>query len=314
MIGFHVSKSVDLAGKHVTRSMSAALNTDLASLRDRGLVGCAQIFVTGPQNQRELMDDAEKIRVAETMRVLGLPLVIHGAYVDYPWKLARGAVHNIRQEMRIAHQIGATGVIVHLGLGIAENLEEVLWSIIGRDPAKRLRLNASAAADPARPVNCCLWLEINSARASQYTFETPAKLAALFQRIAAMEGLADAGLSIGLCIDTAHLFACGVALNTYDVADAWLRGLPQVPVMLHLNDSAGALGSGKDKHAGLCTGNLWGRYHPVTGDLPFEDSGLCRILAWAEDNRIMVILERDPMCVHADLDLIQSMGFFARAQ
>jgi endonuclease IV len=271
-----------------------------------------QIFVAGPQNQRELMDDAEKIRVAEVMGVLGVPLVIHGAYVDYPWKLARGAVHNIRQEMRIAHQLGATGVIVHLGLGIAENLEEVLWSIIGKDPATRLQTRSETGH--ARPINCRLWLEINSARATQYTFETSAKLAALFQRIDAMDGLADAGLSIGLCIDTAHLFACGVALDTYDVADAWLRGLPQVPTMLHLNDSASVLGSGKDKHAGLCTGNLWGRYHPTTGDLPFEDSGLCRILAWAEDNRIMVILERDPMYVHADLDLIQSMGFFARAQ
>jgi endonuclease IV len=81
--------------------------------------------------------------------------------------------------------------------------------------------------------------------------------------------------------------------------------------MMHLNDSASTLASGKDKHAGLCHGNIWKSYNMESGHLKLEDSGLIAILEWAEMNDIALILERDSTGISKDLQLLQQLGFFA---
>jgi hypothetical protein len=80
--------------------------------------------------------------------------------------------------------------------------------------------------------------------------------------------------------------------------------------MMHLNDSASSLGSGVDRHETLCHGKLWSAYHPETGHLPIENSGLVAILNWAEAHDIMTILERDEEGTVQDLTLIQTLGYF----
>jgi deoxyribonuclease-4 len=64
---------------------------------------------------------------------------------------------------------------------------------------------------------------------------------------------------VGVCLDTCHVFAAGYDLaGAYD--DVWARfddvlGLDRLAV-LHLNDSQGALGSHKDRHALIGEGHL----------------------------------------------------------
>lgn len=295
-LGFHVSKSGLVNGKKKSRAIPDALRADMEYLRGFGITSpCAQIFVSGPQNFNETLSDQDKIATRQFVNETGIDLVIHGAYVDNPWSRAQGSIHNIKQEMRVCALIGASGVIVHLAAGAAsdDNLRYVLEEIAN------IEENVSASV--------ILWLEIHTAKPSGFTYETPEKLNALFERIARI----DTGhLRVGLCIDTAHLFSCGMALDTYNAATVWLSQLPKVPIMLHLNDSASKLGSGIDKHAVLCEGELWRSYHPERGHLPIENSGLVAILNWAESNSIMTILERDPEDTVKDLRLIQSLGYF----
>lgn len=300
-LGFHVSKSITQEGKKHTRKMSTALRESMELLRGYGIKSpCAQIFVSGPQNFKETLDADEKNAIKELIAEMNLSVVIHGSYVDNPWNRTQGSVHNIKKELCIAAYIGATGVIVHLGKGAYndDNLKYVLEEV-------------SNLPDDVRNV-VTLWLEINTAKPSAQTYETPEKICRLFERVRTID---TKGLRIGLCIDTAHLFSCGMALDTYAAADNWLRevarGLPNdTPLMLHLNDSASALGSGVDRHAGIFVGQLWQHYHPVTGRLPVEDSGLVAILNWAEKNDIMVILERDGEGTLKDLTIIQQLGYF----
>jgi endonuclease IV len=296
-LGFHVSKSKTVDGKKKSRSIPAALREDIEWLRGFGITSpCAQIFVSGPQNFNETLTDEDKIATRRFVNETGTQIVIHGAYVDHPWNRAPGAVHNIKQEMRTAARIGATGVVVHLGAGATndENLTYVFEEI-------------AKLSDDVLEVTT-LWLEIHTAKPGNNTFETPQKLNRLFDRIGRVE---TGKLRIGLCIDTAHLFSCGVALDTYEAATNWLAGLPRdVPVMMHLNDSASSLGSGVDRHETLCEGKLWSQYHPETGRLPIENSGLVAILNWAETNDIMTILERDEEGTIHDLTLIQTLGYF----
>lgn len=295
-LGFHVSKATTRAGKQKSRPMGTALREDMETLAGFGFkTPCAQIFVSGPQSFKETLSSEDKDEVRKFIEETGAQVVIHGAYVDHPWNRAAGSVHNIKQELRVAAYIGATGVVVHLGAGAAsdDNLKYVIEEVTNLPDDVKSKVT--------------LWLEIHTAKPSGFTYETPEKLQRLFERVSKCD---THGMKVGLCIDTAHLFSCGMALDTYSKAKLWLEKLPKVPVMMHLNDSASTLASGKDEHAMLCHGHLWGLYHPDTGSLPTEESGLMAILEWAELNDIVTILERDQEGTIADLTLIRRLGFF----
>ena len=81
--------------------------------------------------------------------------------------------------------------------------------------------------------------------------------------------------------------------------------------MIHLNDSNAKLGTGKDSHATLTRGNIWGEYSGNKGgDYDISESGLMYILDYAEKNNIITILERNPEGLLNDLNLIRNLGFF----
>ncbi len=298
-IGFHVSKN--------GRRMPVAIREDLEYLKSSGIkYPCVQIFVSGPQNFNETLTAEDKAEIRNILAQESLPLVIHGAYVDHPWTRNLASIENIKKELTICHQIGGTGVVVHLGAGANDdgNLKFVLDKL------------ADLPSDIKR--QCVLWLEIHSARPSANTFETPTKLGVLFNRIRRITGdpaeNPDA-LRVGLCIDSAHLFSCGFAMDTHEVTSKWIEdtigALPRsTPIMMHFNDSGSTLASGRDLHAALARGNIWKAYDPKTGYLKTEDSGLIAILEWAESNDIVLILERDAEGLSKDLELIRLLGYF----
>lgn len=255
-------------------------------LSDYGFRPCVQIFVTGPQSYKEIKLD--KPRLKKIAKNNGL--VIHGAYPDNPWGCDHRirAIKNIRKEMKIAEEIGASGVIVHLGPGINDDnvLREVLAGMV---------------------TSVTLWLEINATKPEK-AFETPGKIRKLYDRINNINKTFARPANIGICIDTAHLHSCGVPLYTYDNAMTWLGALPDCKYMLHLNDSHSEFGSGQDRHAALCQGNIWGEFGP--GKLPVEESGLAAFCIWAEKYSEMTILERKTEYIPADLHLLHSMGVF----
>ena len=290
-IGFHVNKSMNMSKNK--SDMCAAIencNKLLKGFEFKNI--CAQIFVSGPQSYDETLTKEEQSWIATYVRKNSIQLVIHGAYVDNPWNKNPRSIHNIKQEMKIARKLGATGVIVHLARGAADdaNVEYVLAHLANlEDDIKN---------------NVILWLETHTAKSSEYTYETPEKILKLFERIAAI----NSSLKIGLCIDTAHLFSCGCALTNYDTAKKWLAGISslRVPIMIHLNDSKSKLNSGRDEHEKLLAGNLWGMFTAIS----VEDSGLNAILEWASSRNIVVILERDYDDLLSDFMIIHDLGYF----
>ncbi len=290
ILGFHVSKS----HSKKTRTMSDALKQDVAVLAKYGFARCAQIFVTGPRDMHENLSAEDKITIRK-FTSSGATLVIHGSYIDNPWGLSAASIHNIKQELITCSQIGATGVIIHLAAKAATDaLGQVLEKI--------------TSVELPGPVPI-LWLEIHTAKASSATYETPQKIQQLFARVAKCN---THGMRIGLCIDTAHLFACGTSFRDYNPTYAWLEAVATAiaghPIMIHLNDSATTLGSGRDQHAMLTRGNIWGDFRE-DGHQSIADSGLMAVLDWADENKIVTILERNPDHVEHDLKLIAGLGY-----
>ncbi len=252
----------------------------VSALRDRGVKNPAvQIFVRGPASFKStLTDEIEAEIIAEKAGV-----VIHGSYLDAIWTGKPGPIHYVRDELKTAARLGATGVVVHLARGAAL---PALKSV-----TKNLKL----------PRVTTLWLEINAVKSGPNSFETPEKILAM---LAWARHAETEYVQIGLCIDTAHLWSCGVDLGSYEYADHWLRGLGRLdhPVMFHLNDSASEFGTGADRHACLTRGNLYGRFAS-----DHAAAGFVRVLEYAEDHDCMIILERGVDDALKDVDLIMGL-------
>jgi deoxyribonuclease-4 len=149
---------------------------------------------------------------------------------------------SFRAELRRSEALGLDAIVSHPGnymddrdAGLARNADAIAEAL---------------AAEPGR-VRLCLETTAGSGTALGRTFE---ELAAIIARLPA----AVAG-RVAVCLDTCHVFAAGYDLvGDYD--GVWARfddalGLERLAV-LHLNDSQGALGSRKDRHAGIGEGHL----------------------------------------------------------
>jgi deoxyribonuclease-4 len=144
----------------------------------------------------------------------------------------------------------------HLGAGLEAGLERVV-------PALEQAL-ARAGGD--------VWLLLeNSAGAGGTIGRSVDELAAIVDALGRAPGL-------GLCLDTCHLWVSGVDVSDPAALDALLAevndriGLDRLRAV-HVNDSAAALGSNRDRHANLGEG-LIGRglstfvAHPSLRELP----------------------------------------------
>jgi endonuclease IV len=191
--------------------------------------------------------------------------------------------------MKLAHKLGATGVIVHLGAE-AVDIKTVL-AVLDKLENK---MNNNVLK------SVILWLEVNAIKAEVAVFDKTEHIKKLFWDI----GKKRRGLRVGFCIDTAHLWSCGTVVASYEQAEKWFSDLPKdVPLMLHLNDSESELGSGNDKHGALTLGNIWKDYSEL-GTEPFSKCGLSYIFQWIMDNDIDCILERHPSFIEHDLILM----------
>lgn len=147
-------------------------------------------------------------------------------------------------------------------------------------------------------------------------YDTPEKLCELFRRIRAT---VDPNLTyFGLCIDTAHLWSCGQDIATREGAADWIRRFEEHArgvfelgpaggdqVILHLNDEVHARGSGRDEHARLARGVMWGAHR----DRP-QASGLQPFVDFAQRWGVPTVLERKGKPAGKDPE---GVGFDARA-
>jgi endonuclease IV len=240
-------------------------------------ITAAAIFVGGPKNRAITLSPGERTSLREYVERTGLHVVAHSSYSASPWRGDPDAARYIREELDVCREAGIAGLVVHLPKLPAANVMRYL--------ARLYKPGASAVR---------LYLEIPAVRPAESFYETPAKLAALF---AAIRGELDPDLEhFGLCIDTAHLWTCGVDVQTYAAAEKWLRGLeaaadviPPDRVMVHLNDSVRARGAGPDTHAPLAAGQIWEAYRDDLGA-----SGLAAFTDYAQRHGAPVILERKP--------------------
>ena len=228
----------------------------------------AQIFVGGPRERVITLHPEERTELKAYIAAGGPAVFAHSAYAAAPWGGDPGAARYICEEAQVCIEAGIVGLVVHLP---KKPLATVLRYI------KRIHVPGVR-----------IYLETPAVTPAETYYETPAKLGALF---AAIHELGLAG-GFGLCVDSAHLWVCGVDLRSFADADAWLSDLETAvgptPVMVHLNDAVHARGVGPDAHAALGHGHIW-------RGMPAGDSGIAAFVAFAARRGAPVILERKPL-------------------
>jgi endonuclease IV len=234
----------------------------------------AQVFLFNPQSGIATTSPEDLREIREYIASANKKLVIHGSYVDNPW--SSGSVELIRRELSACYECGAVGLVIHLGKKTNNSIKKIITSLAKFNTKHLEQVN--------------IWFEINSAKADENTFETPEKINTLFQKITKYS--AKSALYCGICIDTAHLWACGVSWTNYANAEKWLSALnSSIEVMFHLNDSSAEFASGKDKHKSLAYGKIWDRFAPNRGT-KLSESGIACVINYAKEHNSIIILER----------------------
>jgi deoxyribonuclease IV len=149
---------------------------------------------------------------------------------------------SLTHSLRVGQAIGAAGVVLHPGSAKQGHVGEAI--------ARAGEVIAQALADSE---GCELHLE-NTAGAG-------GTLGRSFDELAQLLDAAGADERLGVCLDSCHLLASGYDIRTPDAMASVLRECSRklgrgTVRSLHLNDSLTPLGSNRDRHANVGTGEL----------------------------------------------------------
>lgn len=235
-----------IIGAHLT--IAQGLPAAMQLCRDLG-GSTFQFFTRNPRGgkQRE-MGEEEIARGNRLRRELGIQtLVGHFPYtvnLASPKPSAYGfAVQTLHADLRWGDRMGADVLVVHPGSHVGEGVDAGIERIVA----------AMHSALDGYVGQTKLLLETMSGQGSEVGSE-PAHLRRIFAAL-------DWHPTLGICLDSCHLFAAGFDLRTPDGVAATLQafadaGLQERIHCLHLNDSKAALGSHRDRHELIAQGEL----------------------------------------------------------
>lgn len=209
---------------------------------------CIQIFSSspgqwnGPSHKPELINKfIDQKRKHEVN-----PVFIHAKYLvnlvsDKRW-LAEQSVRSLIADLNFASEIGAVGVIVHLGSHLGKGYGTV---------QSELKLNIKKILKET-PHQTQLIIEDSAGQKG--------KLSSKLEEIADTVNGVDSA-RIALCLDTCHLFAAGYDIRQKAAVDKLadlLKNLKLLErlVVIHTNDAKDPLGSGRDRHENIGNGMI----------------------------------------------------------
>lgn len=172
----------------------------------------------------------------------------------------------LEKNLEVATEMGSVGLVLHLGSHLGEGFDPVVAPVAGR-----LVTALDRVADELGRVTCPILME-NTAGAG-------GTIGRSFEELARVLEAAGGDERLGVCLDTQHLFASGVAYESLDEAEAVVAGLDRAIGLerlgcLHVNDSKVPFDSNRDRHENLGDGFIGRRAlgsllaHPALDDLP----------------------------------------------
>ncbi|EFS92745.1 deoxyribonuclease IV, partial [Cutibacterium modestum] len=206
---------------------------------------------------------------------VGLTLVVHSAFVinvaSLNNRIRIPSRKLLQQTLDAAAEVGAMGVVVHGG------------HVRAGEPIEKGQDNWRKAIDELE-MSVPLLVE-NTAGGANAMARFLERLAGTWEAIGAASGHEN----VGFCLDTCHAFAAGLDMTSLvdDVRDITGR-----IDLVHANDSQGAVGSGRDRHANLGEGEceadtlvdaIRAAQAPVVVETPGDAEGQARDIVWLRE-------------------------------
>ena len=224
----------------------------------------AQIFVAVPTNFQFTVKGDQIDSLKEFIKRTGIHIYAHARYLDNLFSAAvrPSTLGFIRKELKICCEADIKGFIVHLYKYPPETVVEALKTL-----------------DP--PKNPIIMLETPAIKPDNAIYNTPQSLCNIYQLTH------DVNLNTGICVDTCHIYASGAHIDELDVMKSFfeplIKCIPPQNLLIHLNDSMENVGSGRDRHASLGKGLIWGK----------DKRSLKWLLNFIHKYKIDAILERN---------------------
>jgi deoxyribonuclease-4 len=234
-----------ILGAHVRRRHTGIEGaTEEAALRG---ADCIQIFISNPRAwAAPRYDDAQIERFRDGLSASGLaPCVAHLSYVGNVASWDPATLRRTREllvaTVHMCDVLGVQLLVVHAGAGGPQAREVAVVAAadtfrLGVSEAERVRVLVELMAGTSGAVA-----------------SVPSDAEELFAAVDDDR--------LGLCLDTAHLFAAGVPLDSADGVEAFSgelrgRGLAERLALVHANDSAFERGARRDRHADIGDGRI----------------------------------------------------------
>ena len=245
-----------------------------------------QVFSSNPRTWRKSPPDRETLTAFATqLRENHLPLFFHTIYLvnlaSPDLELRRRSALSVAHALVLGALAGATGVVTHVGSHRGQGFDKAVpWVKDALDTAFRAadqdltRLESEAGRQPFPP------LLLETATGSGATAGDRLDDLAVLLTPPASPGPTLKSDDLGLCLDTAHLFAAGYALHELRGLEGFLAEMKQRDMLglvrlIHLNDSASPFASRRDRHANPGEGEIGhdglARVvgHPALAHVPF---------------------------------------------
>ncbi|WP_017588513.1 deoxyribonuclease IV [Nocardiopsis ganjiahuensis] len=223
-----------------------------------------QVFVSNPRGWAT--NGGDPAQDAMLRERTDLPVFVHAPYLINPGtpseETAAKSLTSMEHALRRSAQIGALGAVMHTGSAVSGTREEGLARARERLLPMLERLGEEVPPLLLEPM----------AGQGQVLCATVDDLVPYFEAL-------DWHPNVGVCLDTAHLFAAGHDISTVEGMREALDRFGEVVgadrlKLIHGNDSKAPCGSNKDRHENIGKGHIGAEpfaelfRHPVTAGVP----------------------------------------------
>lgn len=289
IIGVHVSKKCKFLDKTESLSILEAIDIDTKILN----INATQIFTHGPRGYAPTQ--INKVAIKKYIEDNNITLIVHSSYPTVAaWKPENNGFH-VKQQLETCLELGAAGLVIHL-----PNLPP---TEIAKKLFRFARWTRKDDRSTSKAKSTKILLEINATKPSHNSHETAAKLNELCEAID-KQGVYKS--SWGICVDTAHLWSCGIDLSTAEATQQWFKDFKYNDriKLVHLNGCVTDFASGKDEHAIIATeyDQIYGRFGKQ-----FKSSGAYVVFKFCREHHIPVILEINLGLQHEVISILETL-------
>lgn len=235
LIGLHVSRDYVKKGTIEQNIEAAKKRFGLKTLK------VVQVFLGSPRTFKISLTKLDEKSLKTFIHKNKMDVYAHAPYplAIFSQAVKPSTLGFAKHLFNVAERSGVIGVVLHLYKYPAN---------IVIDTLKNLQLNK----------NVKIVLETPATSPMNAIYNTPEALYEVYKK--AKENNIN---NVGICIDTCHIYVSGLDITEPYIMEDYMKKLvkliPSKDLLIHLNDSGANLGSGKDRHASVGYGYIWGK-------------------------------------------------------